>query len=133
MLKNHFFWPKMGGEIHVVIFKCLTCLKAESQFYQGLYSPLPIPNGPWEDVIMDFIIALPRAQRGKDAIMVVVDRFAKMAHFISCEKTNVASDVAYVCFKEVVKLHGIPRSIVLDRDTKFLSHFRRCLWQLIWH
>jgi len=96
MLKEHVFCPKMGGDVHQVISKCLIYLKAKSQFHQGLYTPLPIPNGLWADVSMDFIVALPRTQRDKDAIMVVVDRFLKMAHFIPREKTDVASYVAYV-------------------------------------
>jgi len=70
MLKEHFFWSKMDGDIYDVIFMCSICQKAKSQFHQGLYTPFPIPNGPWEDVSMDFIVSLPRTQRGKDAIMV---------------------------------------------------------------
>ena len=123
MLKEHLFWPKMSGDVHEVKSKCLICLEAKSQFHQGLYTPLSIPNGPWDDVSMDFIVTLPRTQRDKDASMVVGDRFSKMAHFIPCEKTDDASHLAYIYFKEVVKLHGIPRSIMSDRDTKFLCHF----------
>ena len=61
----------MGGDVHEVISKCSLCQKTKSQFHQGLYTPLPKPNGPWEDVSMDFIVALPRTQRGKDSIMLV--------------------------------------------------------------
>ncbi|GJX33949.1 gag-pol polyprotein [Tanacetum coccineum] len=131
ILNEHFYWPCMIKDVQALITRCSTCHQAKSTFHKGLYTPLPTPNQPWEDLSIDFIVALPRTQRGKDSIMVVVDHFSKMAHFIPCTKTSDASIVAALFFKEIVHLHGIPKTIVSDRDAKFLSYFWKTLWKLL--
>jgi hypothetical protein len=129
LLSDHFYWPKMRRDVIRFVERCVTCHKAKSKLNpHGLYTPLPAPKIPWEDISMDFILGLPRTQKKRDSIFVVVDRFSKMAHFIPCNKSDDASHVANLFFKEILRLHGMPKTIVSDRDVKFMSYFWKTLW-----
>jgi len=114
MLKEKFLWPYMKREIQNHSTSCLNYLHAKSSVMPiGMYTPLPVASTPWEDISMDFV---------------VVDHFSKMAHFIPCHKVDNVRNIARLFFREVVCLHGLPKTIVFDTDVKFLSHFWRTLW-----
>jgi hypothetical protein len=124
VLAAHFFWPKMKHDVERYVSRCTTCNKAKSQLNPpDLYIPLSVPSVPSKDISMDFVLGLPRTKRGSNSIFVVVDRFSKIAHFIPCHKSNNASHVTDLFFTDIVRLHDVPNTIVLNRDAKLLSHF----------
>lgn len=94
-----------------------------------LLQPLPIPQQKWEDISMDFITGLPKVQ-GKDCIFVIVNRFTKFAHFFAITITYTTIQLADLIFKEIFRLHGLPKKIVSDMDNKFMSMFWQELFQL---
>jgi len=113
MLQEHYCSPGMSKDVQHILKRCATCQVAKSHLLpQGLYTPLPVPTAPWVDVSMDFVLGLPKTQCNKDLIFMVVDWFSKMAHFIACNKINDATNITELYFKEISRLHGVPRSIV---------------------
>jgi hypothetical protein len=130
-VKIHYFWPGLKKEITEYIARCMECqkVKAEHRHPAGLRQPLPIPEWKWDMVTMDFITGLPRKSKQHDSIMVVVDKLTKVAHFIPLKTTHREVDVVDIFLKEVARLHGIPKTIVSDRDPKFTSNLWKGLFK----
>ncbi|KAK1410455.1 hypothetical protein QVD17_36992 [Tagetes erecta] len=126
-LKGSYWWIGMKKDIAIYVAKCLTCsqVKAEHQKPSGLLQQLELPVWKWEMVTMDFITKLPKTSRGNDTIWVIIDRLTKSTHFLAMKETFSMDKLAQLYINEIVSLHGVPLSIVSDRDSRFTSRF----WQ----
>ncbi|KAJ9545199.1 hypothetical protein OSB04_024906 [Centaurea solstitialis] len=126
-LKEHFWWPGMKKDIATYVSKCLTCarIKAEHQKPSGLLQQPEIPEWKWERISMDFVTKLPRTKKGHDSIWVIVDRLTKSAHFLPIKESFSIDRLAQLYVDEIVMRHGVPISIISDRDSRFTSRF----WQ----
>jgi hypothetical protein len=125
-LARYYVWPFMARDVQGYVLSCSSCQqnKVQNQKPKGLLQPLPVPARRWSDISLDLITNLPPAQdTGNDAIFVVVDRLSKMAHFIPTKKTVTAQELAHLFVKEIFRLHGVPQTIVSDRDPRFTSEF----------
>ncbi|MBM1124188.1 hypothetical protein JQN44_27305, partial [Klebsiella pneumoniae] len=124
-VSRHFWWPGMKQDIAAFVSRCLTCqqVKAEHRRPAGLLQPLPIPEWKWERITMDFVVGLPRSRKGSDAIWVIVDRMTKSSHFLPVRTSYPIDRLCRIYIDEIVRLHGIPISIVSDRDPRFTSRY----------
>ncbi|MCO5590784.1 hypothetical protein L7F22_044759 [Adiantum nelumboides] len=130
-IETYFYWPTIKRDILDYVSKCVVCQK--TKFDRGkqprLLQPLPILDSPWESISMDFIFGLPKSIHGNTGIWTIVDRFSKQAHFIPVKKTIKAHQMATLFISQIFKYHGLPSSIVSDRDPRMTSNFWKGLFE----
>ena len=128
LVQRQYTWPNLRRDVEEFVRGCGRCQRTKAPRHRphGYLQPLPVPQHPWASISMDHITHLPPSS-GFDAILVFVDRFSKMAHFIPCHTTDKASDLAQQFFSQVVSRHGFPNDIVSDRGATFTSSF----WQQV--
>ena len=116
IVKRHFFSPKLKSDIAMIIVKCQECelFKAEHQHPSRLLQSLPIPEWKWKFISMYFITGLLKSKKQNDSIFVVVDKLSKAAHFIPVKSTYNVVHIVDIFLKEIFRLHGIPKEIILD-------------------
>ena len=126
-LKEVYWWPNMKGDVARFVSKCLACqqVKFEHQRPSGLLQEIQLPEWKWDQVTMDFVVGLPKTQRGYDSVWVIVDRLTKSAHFLEVKTTFSAAQYAQLYVDQIVRLHGVPSVIISDRGAQFTSRF----WQ----
>ena len=124
-LKQYYWWRGMKREVTEYVSKCLTFqkVKEEHQVPSGLLNPIPIPQWKWDSITMDFVSSFPLNQRKHDSIWVIIDRLTKSAHFIPARIDYFMDRLAELYVDEIVRLHGVPLSIMSNRDLRFTSRF----------
>jgi hypothetical protein len=124
-LKQNFWWTHMKREIAKYVSECDVCqrVKANHLRISGTLQPLPIPSWKWEDISMDFIVGLPNTSQKHDSIWVIVDRLTKTAHFLPIHTTYNAKKYAEIYLDQIVRLHGIPKTIISNRGAQFVARF----------
>ena len=124
-LHRQHYWSRLKRHVGDFVQRCLTCqqVKAEHQRPAGLLQPLEIAEWKWEHVIMDFVTHLPWTVQKHDAVWIIMNRLIKSTHFLAMRMTFTLEEFYRLYIREIVRLHGVPVSIVLDRDPRFTAHF----------
>jgi hypothetical protein len=132
-VSQRFYWPSMWSDIKLYVKTCPTCQRAKhvTKRPAGLLQPLPVPNYPWEQVTMDLLLDLPLTSSGHNAAVVFVDRLTKMVRWEPCNINVTAEGVAKIYLQTIIRNHGVPRSLISDRDTRFISGFWQELQRLL--
>jgi hypothetical protein len=124
-LKQRFWWTKMKIEIARYLARCDICQRVKAVHLKsaGPLQPLSIPGWKWESISMDFIVGLPKTSKGYDSIWVIVDRLTKLAHFLPVKTTYSFKTYAELYIARILSLRGVPKIIVSDRGSQFVSRF----------
>ncbi|GJP73241.1 hypothetical protein CLOP_g3985 [Closterium sp. NIES-67] len=130
---KHYYWPHLAEDVQKFVTSCDTCqrMKSSKQKRAGLLQPLPVPEQPWQVVSLDFITGLPPTTCGHDAILVFIHKFSKMGHFIPTHTTARTEEMAQLFVRYIISQHGIPTTLISDRDPKFTSKFWKELMSLL--
>lgn len=125
LLSRTFYWPRMGTIVEEYVRSCPSCQasKPSQRLPIGLLQPLDVPSRPWESVSVDFITHLPKTKKGHTSICVFVDRLTKMIVVEPTTDKVTATEIATLYFRAVFRHHGLPTSLISDRDPKFTSEF----------
>jgi hypothetical protein len=124
-MRKIFLWVGMKRDVVHFVAKFLECqqVKADQHHATGLLQLHDVPMSKWEVIYMDFVVGLPLTSHIHNAILVIVDKLTKSAHFILVRDTYDVIDVAHMFISEAIHLHGLPKKIISDRDSRFTSWF----------
>ena len=134
-LKEYYWWPNMKVDIAEWVNNCLTCQKVKAEHHKpcGLLQSLEIPAWKWEQIAMNFVVGLPLTQSKCDAIWVIIDRLTKSAHFLPINERYSVDRLSNMYLKGIVARHGVPVSVVSDRDPRYNSRFWQSFQECLGH
>ena len=133
LAQRYYYWPKMEQDVRQYVETCRLCqeYKSQNMCAAGLLQPLPVPSKRWESISLDIITHLPVTESGNSACVVFIDRLSKMAHFVATGGNIDSERLAHIFVNHVFRLHGIPQSIISDRDSRFMSRFWRAIFEVL--